>query len=145
MRELMFVSFEGQGLLQIDAVALDRSSKASALAIGDAPRPPASFVTGGDAEAQLDLLDAATAPDALVSQHRRGKEAISRIDQMTFVHLRTHTEYSVVDGTLRIDAAVAAAARCRPAGSHLAITDLGNLFATDQVLRRGSLGGHQTA
>ena len=30
---------------------------------------------------------------------------------MSFVHLRTHTEYSVVDGTLRVgDAAKAAAA-----------------------------------
>jgi DNA polymerase-3 subunit alpha len=45
---------------------------------------------------------------------------------MPFVHLRTHTEYSVVDGTLRIDAAAAAArADAMPA---LAITDLGNLF-----------------
>jgi DNA polymerase-3 subunit alpha len=45
---------------------------------------------------------------------------------MSFVHLRTHTEYSVVDGTLRIDAAVAAAAGDgQPA---CAITDLNNLF-----------------
>ncbi len=45
---------------------------------------------------------------------------------MPFVHLRTHTEYSVVDGTLRVDAAVAAArADGQPA---LAITDLANLF-----------------
>jgi DNA polymerase-3 subunit alpha len=45
---------------------------------------------------------------------------------MPFVHLRTHTEYSVVDGTLRIDAAAAAArADGQPA---LAITDLNNLF-----------------
>ena len=45
---------------------------------------------------------------------------------MSFVHLRTHTEYSVVDGMLRIDAAAAAArADAQPA---LAITDLGNLF-----------------
>jgi DNA polymerase-3 subunit alpha len=43
-----------------------------------------------------------------------------------FVHLRTHTEYSVVDGMLRIDDLVdAAAADGQPA---LAITDLGNLF-----------------
>ena len=43
-----------------------------------------------------------------------------------FVHLRTHTEYSVVDGTLRIgDMAKAAARDGQPA---LAITDLGNLF-----------------
>jgi DNA polymerase-3 subunit alpha len=43
-----------------------------------------------------------------------------------FVHLRTHTEFSVVDGTLRIPAAAeAAAADGQPA---LAITDLSNLF-----------------
>ncbi|HEY6134487.1 MAG TPA: DNA polymerase III subunit alpha, partial [Rubrivivax sp.] len=45
---------------------------------------------------------------------------------MPFVHLRTHTEFSVVDGSLRIDAAAAAArADAQPA---LAITDLANLF-----------------
>jgi DNA polymerase-3 subunit alpha len=45
---------------------------------------------------------------------------------MSFVHLRTHTEYSVVDGTLRIsDAAAAARKDGQPA---LAITDLNNLF-----------------
>src|SRR5947209_18451051 len=51
---------------------------------------------------------------------------LPRIAAMAFVHLRTHTEYSVVDGTLRIDDAVAAAAGDgQPA---LAISDLGNLF-----------------
>ena len=45
---------------------------------------------------------------------------------MSFVHLRTHSEYSVVDGTLRIDAA-AAAARADGQGA-LAISDLNNLF-----------------
>jgi DNA polymerase-3 subunit alpha len=45
---------------------------------------------------------------------------------MPFVHLRTHTEYSVVDGSLRIaDAAAAARADGQPA---LAISDLNNLF-----------------
>jgi len=43
-----------------------------------------------------------------------------------FVHLRLHTEFSVVDGTTRIDEIVKAAARdAQPA---LAITDLSNLF-----------------
>ena len=43
-----------------------------------------------------------------------------------FVHLRLHTEFSVVDGTTRIDAVTAAAAADgQPA---LAITDLNNLF-----------------
>jgi DNA polymerase-3 subunit alpha len=45
---------------------------------------------------------------------------------MNFVHLRTHTEYSVVDGMLRIDA-LAAAARADGQGA-CAITDIGNLF-----------------
>src|SRR5215467_7702016 len=44
----------------------------------------------------------------------------------SFVHLRVHSEYSIVDGMLRIDDAVAAAARdCMPA---LALTDLANVF-----------------
>ncbi|MGZ8259177.1 MAG: PHP domain-containing protein, partial [Caldimonas sp.] len=45
---------------------------------------------------------------------------------MAFVHLRAHTEYSVVDGTLRIGDAVAAAVA--DGQGALAITDLGNLF-----------------
>ncbi len=43
-----------------------------------------------------------------------------------FVHLRLHTEFSVVDGTNRIDDVVAAAAADRQPA--LAITDLNNLF-----------------
>ncbi|HET9471670.1 MAG TPA: PHP domain-containing protein, partial [Usitatibacter sp.] len=43
-----------------------------------------------------------------------------------FVHLRLHTEYSIVDGMARVEAAVeAAAADGMPA---LAITDLSNVF-----------------
>jgi len=43
-----------------------------------------------------------------------------------FVHLRLHTEFSVVDGTNRIDEVAKAAAKDgQPA---LAITDLNNLF-----------------
>ena len=45
---------------------------------------------------------------------------------MSFVHLRTHTEFSVVDGTLRIDDAAGAAKG--DAQAALAITDLNNLF-----------------
>ncbi len=52
---------------------------------------------------------------------------------MNFVHLRTHTEFSVVDGTLRIDA-VAAAARADGQGA-LAITDLNNLFGAVKFYR----------
>ena len=45
---------------------------------------------------------------------------------MAFVHLRTHTEFSVADGTLRIADAVDLAAADGQAA--LAITDLSNLF-----------------
>ncbi|WIT10738.1 DNA polymerase III subunit alpha [Paucibacter sediminis] len=45
---------------------------------------------------------------------------------MPFVHLRTHTEFSVVDGTLRIDDAADAASQDKQVA--LAITDLANLF-----------------
>ena len=43
-----------------------------------------------------------------------------------FVHLRLHTEFSVVDGTNRIDDVVKAGAQDRQPA--LAITDLNNLF-----------------
>ncbi|TAG46716.1 MAG: DNA polymerase III subunit alpha [Betaproteobacteria bacterium] len=43
-----------------------------------------------------------------------------------FVHLRMHTEFSIVDSTLRVDDAVALAAKDEQAA--LAVTDLSNLF-----------------
>ncbi|MEN3293897.1 MAG: polymerase subunit alpha, partial [Burkholderiales bacterium] len=43
-----------------------------------------------------------------------------------FIHLRAHSEYSIVDGLVRIDDIVKAAAKDQQAA--LAITDLGNLF-----------------
>jgi len=43
-----------------------------------------------------------------------------------FVHLRVHSEYSIVDGLVRIDDVVAAAAKDKQAA--LAMTDLSNLF-----------------
>jgi DNA polymerase III subunit alpha len=45
---------------------------------------------------------------------------------MNFIHLRTHTEFSIADGTLRVSDAVAAAAA--DGQGALAITDLANLF-----------------
>ncbi|MGQ0578907.1 MAG: DNA polymerase III subunit alpha [Betaproteobacteria bacterium] len=46
--------------------------------------------------------------------------------QPKFIHLRLHSEYSIVDGTVRLDGAVAAAqADAMPA---LALTDLANVF-----------------
>jgi DNA polymerase III subunit alpha len=44
----------------------------------------------------------------------------------TFTHLRVHSEYSIVDGLVRIDDLVAAAARDQQPA--LAITDLANMF-----------------
>jgi len=53
-------------------------------------------------------------------------EAALSTMQPMFVHLRLHTEFSVVDGTNRIDEVVKAAAADRQPA--LAITDLNNLF-----------------
>ena len=56
-----------------------------------------------------------------------------------FVHLRLHTEFSVVDGTNRIDEVVkAAAADGQPA---LAITDLSNLFGAIKFYKEGRKRG----
>ncbi len=56
-----------------------------------------------------------------------------------FVHLRQHTEFSVVDGTNRIDDTVAAAAADgQPA---LAITDLNNLFGTVKFYKAARKNG----
>ncbi|PKO62439.1 MAG: DNA polymerase III subunit alpha [Betaproteobacteria bacterium HGW-Betaproteobacteria-18] len=56
-----------------------------------------------------------------------------------FVHLRLHTEYSVIDGTTRIDEVVkAAAADAQPA---LAITDLSNLFGAIKFYQEGRKRG----
>ena len=56
-----------------------------------------------------------------------------------FVHLRLHTEFSVVDGTNRIDEIVkAAAADGQPA---LAITDLSNLFGAIKFYKEGRKRG----
>jgi DNA polymerase-3 subunit alpha len=52
-----------------------------------------------------------------------------------FVHLRLHTEYSVVDGTNRIDEVIkAAAADGQPA---LAVTDFNNLFGAIKFYKEG--------
>ncbi len=56
-----------------------------------------------------------------------------------FAHLRIHTEFSVVDGTNRIDELVGAAAADRQ--SALAITDLGNLFGTVKFYRATRAAG----
>jgi len=56
-----------------------------------------------------------------------------------FVHLRLHTEFSVVDGTCRIDDVVPVAATDgQPA---LAITDLGNLFGAVKFYREARGAG----
>src|SRR5690349_11811606 len=56
-----------------------------------------------------------------------------------FVHLRLHSEFSIADGTLRIDDAVDAAASDRmPA---LALTDLGNQFGLIKFYRAARARG----
>jgi len=58
-----------------------------------------------------------------------------------FVHLRLHTEYSIVDGMARVDDAVAAAAADgMPA---LAITDAGNLFGAIKFFEAARAQGVQ--
>src|SRR5687767_12882383 len=58
-----------------------------------------------------------------------------------FVHLRAHTEYSVVDGTLRVDELVgAAAADGQPA---VAMTDLANLFGAVKFYSAARASGVQ--
>jgi DNA polymerase III subunit alpha len=56
-----------------------------------------------------------------------------------FVHLRLHSEYSIADGTVRIDDAVdAAATDCMPA---LALTDLANQFGLIKFYRAARARG----
>ena len=56
-----------------------------------------------------------------------------------FVHLRLHSEYSIVDGLLRLDDAIELAARdAMPA---LALTDLGNLFGLVKFYRAARARG----
>jgi DNA polymerase-3 subunit alpha len=56
-----------------------------------------------------------------------------------FVHLRLHTEFSIVDGTNRVDEVVAAAAQdAQPA---LAITDLNNLFGAIKFYKAARSAG----
>ena len=58
-----------------------------------------------------------------------------------FVHLRLHSEYSIVDGIARVDAAVeAAAADAMPA---LAITDASNLFGAIKFFQAARAAGVQ--
>ena len=58
-----------------------------------------------------------------------------------FVHLRLHSEFSITDSIVRIDAAVARArAERMPA---LAITDLGNLFGAVKFFKAARGGGIQ--
>ncbi|HKW79535.1 MAG TPA: DNA polymerase III subunit alpha [Casimicrobiaceae bacterium] len=57
----------------------------------------------------------------------------------SFVHLRMHSEYSIVDGMVRIDDAVSAAVADRmPA---LALTDLGNVFGMVKFYRAARARG----
>ncbi len=56
-----------------------------------------------------------------------------------FVHLRLHSEYSIADGMVRIDAAVARA--CSDRMPALALTDLANLFGMVKFYSAARVGG----
>src|SRR5262245_6888023 len=56
-----------------------------------------------------------------------------------FVHLRLHSEFSVVDGLCRIDAAVQAAAR--DGQGALALTDSANLFGAVRFYKASRAAG----
>ena len=65
-------------------------------------------------------------PDPANALRRLARQAGETYNEPMYVHLRLHTEFSVVDGTNRIDDSMAAAvAAGQPA---LAITDLNSLF-----------------
>jgi len=59
--------------------------------------------------------------------------------QPRFIHLRMHSEYSVTDGTTRIDDAIEAASADRQPA--LALTDLGNLFGLVKFYREARAHG----
>ena len=59
----------------------------------------------------------------------------------SFVHLRLHSEYSVVDGTVRIDEAVAAAAAGRHAGARA--DRLANVFGMVKFYKAARAARHQ--
>ena len=57
-----------------------------------------------------------------------------------FVHLRLHSEFSVVDGTTRIDEVVKLAAKdAQPA---LALTDFNNLFGAIKLYKEARALSH---
>ncbi|WP_410505580.1 DNA polymerase III subunit alpha, partial [Janthinobacterium sp.] len=63
----------------------------------------------------------------MLTQDAGGAESAAvRPQGPAFVHLRVHSEYSIVDGLVRIDDVVDAAAKDKQAA--LAVTDLSNLF-----------------
>ncbi|CAM8653189.1 DnaE DNA polymerase III, alpha subunit [Comamonadaceae bacterium] len=65
----------------------------------------------------------------------QGLPPIENYNDRMFVHLRLHTEFSVVDGTTRIDDVIKMAAKDgQPA---LAITDLNNLFGAIKFYKGG--------
>ena len=56
-----------------------------------------------------------------------------------FVHLRLHSEYSITDGVVRIDDAIATASE--DGMGALALTDLGNLFGLIKFYLAARSGG----
>ena len=57
----------------------------------------------------------------------------------SFIHLRLHSEYSIVDGLVRIDDAIQAAVKDQQPA--LAITDLSNLFGMVKFYKEARSNG----
>ncbi len=76
--------------------------------------------------------------EVAVSLWAQGQAGLSTIVAM-FVHLRLHTEYSVVDGTNRINSIIKAAASDGQAA--IAITDFNSLFGGIKFYREGRSKG----
>ncbi len=74
------------------------------------------FAQLGNCKMSMDVMDLGS--EAVAAPAKRAAPA--------FVHLRVHSEYSIVDGLVRIDDIVGAAAKDKQPA--LAITDLDNLF-----------------
>ncbi|MFZ6775638.1 DNA polymerase III subunit alpha [Undibacterium sp. Ji83W] len=65
--------------------------------------------------------------ELITSPEASNEVAVSKPYEPAFVHLRIHSEYSIVDGLVRIDDVIKAAVKDKQPA--MAITDLANLFA----------------
>jgi DNA polymerase III subunit alpha len=69
----------------------------------------------------------------------RAADKLARMPSPAFVHLRLHSEFSVIDGVVRIDEVVKAAAQ--DGQGALALTDAGNMFGAVRFYKAMRSGG----